>query len=132
MRLPDGTRSILGSFETEAEARGVIAAAAEQLAAAGSTIEANVGITLAAFGSKWLERRENEGKRNAHSERSCWNNHVAKERFAQGPIGTVTRRDIRDWVRALTQRRVTHARALRAPVAARDACCSRRHCAAGP
>lgn len=105
IRMPDGTRSILGVFDSEDEAAGVIAAAAEQLAAAG--VDPTVGISLAAYGKTWLEQRERDGKRNSKKERSCWSTHVANERFAAGPIAAITRRDIRDWVRSLTQRRVT-------------------------
>lgn len=105
VRMPDGKRAVLGVFDTEHEAAGVIAAAAEQLAAAG--MDPNVGISLAAYGKQWLEQREREGKRNAAKERSCWSTHVAKERFALGPIGAITKRDVRDWVRSLMLRRVT-------------------------
>jgi integrase len=106
VRLPDGRRQVLGVFDTEAEAAGVIVAAAEQLAAAG--VEATAGITLAAFGSRWLEQRERDGKCDARNERSCWGKHVANERFSQGAIAAITKRDVRDWVRSLMHRRVTH------------------------
>jgi integrase len=103
--MPDGTRSSLGVYDSPEEAAGVIAAAAEQLEARGADL--TVAITLSAFGSKWLERRELDGKRNARKERSCWDMHVANEPFAQGSIAAITKRDIRDWVRALMLRRVT-------------------------
>src|SRR4051812_39002968 len=106
VRLPDGTRSILGVFDTENEAAGVIAAAAEQLSVAGA--EPITGVSLAAYGKRWLEQRERDGKRNARKERSCWETHVAGERFAEGPLAAITKRDVRDWVRTLMHRRVTH------------------------
>lgn len=107
VRLADGTRAVLGIFDTEKEAAGVIAAATEQLAAAG--IEPSTGISLAAYGKRWLEQRERDGKHNADKDRSRWENHVASERFALGPLSAITKRDIRDWVRILMHRRVTRA-----------------------
>lgn len=105
VRMPDGTRPVLGVYDTEDEAAGVIEAAAQQLAAAG--IEATEGITLFAYGKRWLDQRERDGKRNAIKERSCWDKHVASERFALGPLRAITKRDVRDWVRSLMHRRVT-------------------------
>jgi hypothetical protein len=105
IRLPDGTRSVLGVFDTEQEAASVIAATAEQLAA--STAEPSTGVSLVSYGTRWLDQRERHGKRNAENERSCWNKHIAGERFAIGPLSDITKRNVRDWVRSLTHRRVT-------------------------
>lgn len=62
------------------------------------------GVTLAAYGERWLDKLESTGKRDIRTDRSRWKvllcEHAA---FSDDPVHAVTRADIRDWVRQLMQ-----------------------------
>jgi integrase len=55
------------------------------------------GVTLAQFGSGFLERRELEGVRAIRTDRSVWGKHIAKAAIGQLRVATLTRRDIIEW-----------------------------------
>jgi integrase len=95
-----GERIELGSFPTRAEAEGVIAAAAERVAAGEFT--APGAVTLRAFGEGFLDRREGGGEHaDVATDRSRWRSHVASARFADEPLASLTPAAIRDWLAGL-------------------------------
>lgn len=61
--------------------------------------------TLLAWGEQWLERRELAGLRNVKPTRSIWKNHVATAPFAEDPLVSITRRDVKAWIAALQRKR---------------------------
>lgn len=95
-RLPvDGQRKSAGLYDTREDAWAAIDAT---LAQVGST----KGVTLLAWGERWLDRREKDGiLRAQHKSRSTWATHVAVAPFARWPLRKIARTDIVAWVRAL-------------------------------
>ena len=104
-RLPDGTRRVVESGFTTEEAAD---RCADAMALALTPFrEITPGVTLDAYGHRWLRRREQEGNRNARTSRSYWNLHIHTAPFAKDPIGSITPKQIRDWLRELVQRQVS-------------------------
>lgn len=105
-----GERKFLGSYPTEDHARSVLTAALEQV-----SDDARGGMTLLAWGERWLDRRETSGlHRAAVKDRSRWGAHVATADFAPWPMRRIARTDIVRWVRdglrRHVRRAVTHGR----------------------
>jgi integrase len=101
--LPDGTRRVLGNFDTREEAVGFAnAVTLEKINGENMVL---TGVTLAAYGKRWLDRREADGKRNIRTDRSRWNLHIATAPFAQDPISSIDPKTVRDWVRLLMCRK---------------------------
>jgi hypothetical protein len=101
VRIPDGDGGYksLGVYDTHEEAErmrdaGLVAAA---------DVETLSGITLYAYGERWLSRCAKAVMRDVGSMRSRWKTIVANAPFAQHSIEAVTRAHVRDWARTLTQ-----------------------------
>lgn len=92
----EGTRRNLGLFRTREEADEVLEAALVQLADRPS------GLTLLAWGEKWLDRRERSpAHRSSQKDRSRWRTHVVAAPFATKLLRRIERRDVVAWVREL-------------------------------
>lgn len=99
LRNADGKQKPLGTYETEAEARAVLASALDQLADAQT---APVGPrTLKTWGHTWLLAREAEGIRGIAQEKSVWSRHVASHSIADLPLRDITRRQLLEWLDAV-------------------------------
>ncbi len=101
VRIPDGQGGYksLGVYDTHEEAErmrdaGLVAAA---------DVETLSGITLYAYGERWLSRCAKAAMRDVGSMRSRWKTIVANAPFAQHSIESITRTDVRDWARTLMQ-----------------------------
>lgn len=100
----------LGTYSDRAEAESVLAGW-RALQAAGA-VETG-GTTLLKYGAKWLDRREIRGHRNSATDRSRWETHVARARFADWPLPNIGRRDVRQWVEELEVTRAADKRGKR-------------------
>lgn len=103
-RLPRSRgRKRLGPFADETEAKRVLAAALEELAAQ----PANGGVpTVTEFGEAWFEKRAASGDyRSIRRERTRWKQHVAGSGFGEMRIDRVEAADVRAWVGGLRPRR---------------------------
>ena len=104
LRLANGERRSSPTFDSREDAerfaRGALAELAETpLAPAGA-------VTLAGWGDRWLDRRETSGTHRAiATERSTWKNHIATARFADWPLANISRRDVKEWVEALSRKK---------------------------
>ena len=88
--------------------------AEEQLQAALEALEntngvAAGGLTLRAWGTDFLERRELDGGRNASSERLLWKKHIAEADFIDWPVESIMATDVRSWMRRMNAKK-THGR----------------------
>lgn len=93
---PDG-RISLGSYPTEAEALAVALAASRQVAARAAAPVPASTLTLADWGTKWLERRDLDGVRGLTQERSVWRAHIAP-RLGSLPLREITRPQVVRWL----------------------------------
>jgi integrase len=101
--LADATRRSLGTFATEAEARAVLDEALRILAE--GTMAPVGGITLRAWGEKWLTERELAGDvRAIRTEWGRWRVHIATASFADLPIVGITAMMIAEWLSVLRKR----------------------------
>lgn len=97
-RLPQAYgRALVGRFDTEAEAKRVLAAALHQLAHEPAPIPK--GETLATYGAKWLDSRKH--MRSFSTQANLWNRHIAKSDLAQIPIADLSRIRIKQWISSL-------------------------------
>lgn len=104
LTFSDGSRKNAGMFDTEEEAQRFLDAAL--VVQAEEKIAPTGGITLATWGVKWLNRREDSGNHRAiGSERSTWKHHISTAPFADWPLGNITRRDVKDWVATLSRKK---------------------------
>ena len=104
MTFADGTRKNLGPFTTRDEAERILDAALAEVAEA--DVAPTGATTLLTWGATWLDRRETSGVHRAIvSERSTWKNHVATAPFASWPLADITRREVRQWVEALSRKK---------------------------
>lgn len=72
--------------------------------------EARGGLTLAQWGERWLDHREQSGlHRAAVKDRSRWGAHVATAEFAAWPLRRIARTDIVRWVREILRSHVRRA-----------------------
>ena len=106
----EGKRRDLGTFGTEREAEGVIAAFIELMDAAPLTPDI---ATLRTYGEGFLDRREHAGVRNIRNDRSRWARHVLAAPFADKPLEEIHRPEARDWVHKLVRKRATKSRRTR-------------------
>ncbi len=98
--LPDGVRHSLGTYETEEEAEGVIAAAV--LRAQSVRLERVGGATIAGWGPSWLEElKQSKSYVAMPNARSIFKHRISAAPFAAWPLRRVTARAIRAWVAAL-------------------------------
>lgn len=95
-RFPDGTGSerTVGTFDDEDGAHRELNA---NVAARQDAVGPSGAITLAAWGEKWIVRRADKNKRGWLS---TWRTVVAAAPFADWPIDSIRRADVRDWVEA--------------------------------
>ena len=104
-------RPSIGTYATEAEAEGVLAAALEAMA------QAPEPSTLGAYGPAWLDRRSRDGYRNAGTDASRWSVHVAPDPIARLDLHGVTGRDVAELLgrvasRGAARESVRHVRTL--------------------
>ncbi len=59
------------------------------------------GVTLRAYGRRWLDRREREGVRDIANERRRWRAHVEQAPFADEHLSAISPRTIHDWLEGL-------------------------------
>jgi integrase len=107
----DGERKSLGTYPTRGEAEAVLAAALQQMAAAGEL--AVGGASFRAFGQRVIEQRERDGVRGIRTEKSRWRVHLACATFADDPVAAITSGDIVTFARALSKKRAKDRRATR-------------------
>ncbi len=104
VKLPGtaGIRETLGPFATRDEAERALDAAAADLAEARMGVAG--GATLRGYGSVWLDQRE-RSVRDVRCDRSRWERHVLTAHFADWPIASIRRRDVRRWLDGLGKKR---------------------------
>jgi integrase len=101
--LSDETRRSLGVYDTQEEAQGVLNAALRKLAA-GQAAPVG-GITLRAWGERWLTEREISGEvRAIRTDWGRWRTHVETAPFADWPLVSITPRDVYDWAQTLKKK----------------------------
>jgi integrase len=66
------------------------------------------GITLRSWGNDFLDKREREGNRAVHKDRSRWQ-YVAGAAFIDWPLASITSRDVKRWMGEMNLRK-THGR----------------------
>ena len=113
----EGRRRSLGTFDTEPDARRMLAAFNAEVR--DEAIVAPGAVTLASFGAEWLDRRELNGSRrrarvkNIDGERNRWARHVAPSELASMALQSIRTVDVeryalwlreREMVRAVTTR----------------------------
>lgn len=93
----DGKRVSVGTFPTEADARGTIA---EFLRLHATQVAQVPGcLSVVEWGRQYLDARETDGvHRSVHRDRSVWAARIAKSKLGGCTIDTLTTREIRDWV----------------------------------
>ena len=104
LTLADGSRKNSRTYATREEAQRFLDAALAELAE--HEAAPTGALTLLTWGDKWLDRRETSGVHRAiASERSTWKNHVSTAPFASWPLSDITRRDVKEWVEALSRKK---------------------------
>ena len=96
--LHDKRRPVLGVFDTDVDAN--TACDAHALVTADAGVVAGT-MTLRAWGVRYLGRREAAGKRNIRTDKSRWKRHIDTAHFADWLLPTISRREIKDWLRGL-------------------------------
>jgi integrase len=92
----DGKRRSLGLHPTPEDASRAVEAALLLTRADGR------GLTLAAYGERWLRERGTDGiHRAADKDTSTWRTHVATAHFAAFPLRRIARTDVHRWVKEL-------------------------------
>lgn len=90
-----------GKLRTVSPSGGVSEAEAVEIADAYTVVRNDTvlreGLTVADFGTGFLDRREKAGVRAIRSDRSYWKTRVTKDPIGSLPIATLRRRDILDW-----------------------------------
>jgi len=104
-------RPSIGTYATEAEAEGVLAATLEAMGAAPEPS------TLGAYGPAWLDRRSRDGYRSAGTDASRWAVHVAPDPIARLDLHAVRARDVAELLgrvaaRGAARESVRHVRTL--------------------
>ena len=103
LTFADGRRKN-ANFDTKEEAEKFLNAALVEIAEAG--IAPTGALTLKVWGEKWLDRREETGTHRAiDTERSTWKCHIATAPFADWPLANIARRDVKEWVVALSRKK---------------------------
>lgn len=109
---PDGTfrprlpasigRRRLNTYATEEEATAVLDAALAEIATRRAVpIE---GMTLVAFGARWLDDREIGGIEDPASDRSRWKVHIETAEFINWPIASIRPIHIREWLAGMLRK----------------------------
>jgi integrase len=107
----DGERKSLGTYATKHEAEAILAAAIQQMIAAG---EFTTGATsFSAYGGRVIDQRERDGIRGIRTERSRWRVHLLRAPFADDPVAAITSGDIVTFARALSKKRAKDQRIAR-------------------
>ena len=104
-------RPSIGTYATEDEAEGVLAATLEAMGAAPEPS------TLGGYGPAWLDRRDRDGYRNAGTDASRWAVHVAADPIAGLDLHGVRARDVAELLarvasRGAARETVRHVRTL--------------------
>ena len=98
--LADGRRPTIATVPDRDEAEQILQAALEQLAA--SPAAAVGGLTLRAFGERWLDERELAGDvRDVRNERGRFLRHIADTDLGRLPLRAIMPRDVAGWARDL-------------------------------
>ena len=97
--IPGKGRTCLGSYATEAEARGILLAALQQLE--GTKHEPGTTRSFDAFGLEWINRRLAAGVVRAHNELLNWQRYVSGTPLGNQAITSIRRRDVKAWLLAL-------------------------------
>lgn len=101
--LADETRRSLGVYDTQEEAQCVLDAALRQLAAGNAAPVG--GVTLRAWGQRWLTEREISGEvRAIRTDWGRWRTHVETAPFVDWPLVSITPRDVSDWTQTLKKK----------------------------
>ena len=102
-----GGRRVSQTCATEADAKRLRAAIfAEIVETQPDAVPEPQCETLAAWGEKWLDRRELGGlHRNIATDRVHWRNHVLGTAIAETPLRAITRKMVRDWLSDLRTKR---------------------------
>lgn len=96
-----GKREDLGTYPSPEEAESVRIGF---LALQARGVQPSAALTLRAYGTSWLRRRELSGLRNVKTDRSRWETHILKAHFADWPLHKIERRDVRTWMDALLRK----------------------------
>lgn len=102
-RLPSGQYRLRGRIEGARKSLGVYATLDEAAAVAEAMrlelAGADQGLTLAAWGETWLDRRELDGRhRSVRTMRARWRRHVEPSWLARKLVRDITARHVRQWV----------------------------------
>ncbi len=104
-RLADGSRPIVGIFDTPEEAETRADATADVLAEC--DLAPVGGLTLACWGEKWLDRRELSREiRDVAGQRRNFKKHIASTPLGLRPMAALSARDVRDWLTTLAKKKV--------------------------
>lgn len=102
--LSDGRREPLGTFKTFDEAQRVLDAATMDLA--DRKMAPVGGVTFLGYATGWFDRREARKEvRDIENQRRNFNLHLAGADFADRPLVTLTRADVRAWLDAMLRKR---------------------------
>lgn len=99
----DGRRESGGLHDTQEAADAFLAAWLEQFE------ERPSGLTVGAWGKRWLDQRETDGRHRAvDRDRLRWNRYVAKSELADRLLRKLTRPEVVRWVRQLARQQAVH------------------------
>ncbi|SRR6266542_3179531 len=99
-----GERDSTKAYPTEEAAEGVRRAIVERLAT--EDLASVGGATFRQYGAQCLDSRERDGVRGIDTERYRWKWWLATAPFADRPLATIARRDVRAWVDVLKSAKV--------------------------
>jgi integrase len=99
-----GKRDNTKAYPNEEEAEGVRRAIVQRLAS--ENLASVGGVTFRQYGGHCLDRRERFGVRGIDTERYRWKWWLATAPFADRPLATIERREIRTWMDALRTAKV--------------------------
>jgi integrase len=106
--LESGERKPVGVYDTEEEAKRVLAAVLDE------TVDAKMakltGITVRAFGPGFLDKRETDGVRGITTERNRWKLLVDGSPQSDIPMAQFARRDAKAWLVWLQGRRIKYSK----------------------
>lgn len=96
----EGKREDLGTYATQEEAEGI--RKGWQAAQAAGDVPSGA-LTLRGWGKRWLRDRELAGSRNVASDKSRWHLHILTAPFAEWPLKSIERRDVKAWLKKLRE-----------------------------
>lgn len=104
VRNAEGVQRTLGRYDSEAEARAILAATLAELVA---KERAPVGaLTLASWGDTWHKQRLADGVRGAEKEKAVWDLRVARSDLGKMPVREITRAHVLKWFEAVRAAKV--------------------------